>query len=135
MKRDEVALIIDVFTSSTLPMSRLADYLKAFSAMLGSEAHVHFERVKDGSAECLAYVEPHAVPKVKERVDGVAARNGPKVAMKAHAEIDDLLLEDNAIAHVAFNGRNVIEFPAECGRPRKQSAPLDATLPLRGRFS
>lgn len=132
MKRDEVALTIDVFRSSTLPMARLADYLKAFSAMLGSEAHVHFERVRDGSAECLAFVESHAAPKVKERVDSVAAGSGPKVAMKAHSEIDDLLLEDNAVAHVAFNGRNIIEFPGRMRAAKETIGPVRRTASIEG---
>lgn len=134
MKREEVSLIIDVFNSSTLPMARLADYLKPFAAMLGSEAHVHFERVADGSAECKAFVEPHAAPKVRERVNGVAAGSAPKVAMNAHGAIDDLLLEDNAVAHVALNGRNVIEFPGRMRAAHETIGPVRRATSIEGQI-
>jgi len=132
MKRDEVSLAIDVFKSSTLPMARLADYLRPFAAMLGSEAHVHFERVADGSAECKAFVEPHAAPKVKERLNDVIAGNAPKVAMKGRSDIDALLLEDNAIGHVKLNGHNVIEFPGRMRAAQETIGPVKRASSIEG---
>jgi len=134
MKREEVSLVIDVFESSTLPMARLADYLKPFSIMLGSEAHVHFDRVADGSAECRASVEPHAAPKVRERVNGVVAGIAPKTAMKARDDIDDLLLEDNAIGHVAINGRNVVEFPGRMRAAKETIGPVRRGTSIEGQI-
>lgn len=132
MKRDEVSLVIDIFKPSTLPMRRLAEYLAPFAAMLGSEAHVHFENVSDGSAVLLAAVESHAAPKVQERINGVVAGNAPKAAMKAHSDIDDLLLEDNATGHVAINGRNMIEFPGRMRAPKETIGPVRRKTSIEG---
>jgi hypothetical protein len=134
VKREDVTLVIDVFKSSTLPMARLADYLKPFSVMLGSEAHVHFDRVADGSAECRASVEPHAAPKVRERVNSVVAGSAPKMAMKAHGDIDDLLLEDNAVGHIAINGRNVIEFPGRMRAAKETIGPVRRRTSIEGQI-
>jgi hypothetical protein len=106
MKSEEiVSLSIDVFTPPTLPMSRLADYLKPFSLMLGSEANVHFDKVGEGSAALRASIDPPAAPKVDDRLHAIAAGTAPKSAMKAFPEIDDLLAKDNAVGHVTLRAR------------------------------
>lgn len=134
MKREEVSLVIDVFKPSTLPMSRLADYLKPFAVMLGSEAHVHFEQVAEGSAECRASIEPHAAPKVRERMSSIVAGNAPKAAMKARGDIDELLLQDNAIGHVSIDGRNIIEFPGRMRAPREMIGPVKRATSIEGQI-
>jgi hypothetical protein len=105
MKREPIVLTIDAFTPDTLPMSRLAEYLKPFAAMLGGEANVHFDRVFEGSAACSAFVEPQDAPKVRERVQGISSKTAPKSAMKAYADIDDLLAKDNASRCLQADGR------------------------------
>lgn len=132
MKREEASLVIDVFTPSTLPMSRLADYLKPFATLLGSEAHVHFERVADGSADCRATIESHAVPKVRERLSQIASRAASRSVMKAHSDIDDLLLEDNATGHVAFNGKTVLEFSGRMRAAREAIGPVMRSTIIEG---
>ena len=124
MENEEASLVIDVFKPSSMPMSRLADYLKSFAVLLGSEAHVHFERVAEGSAQCRATIEPHAAPKVRERLEQVSSHCAPKSAMKARSEIDNLLLEDNATGHVDVNGRKIIEFPGRMRAPRETIGPV-----------
>lgn len=71
-------------------MSRLAEYLKPFATMLGSEANVHFEGVFEGSAACRAFVEPRDAPKVRERIQGIAPKTASRSAIKAYCDIDDL---------------------------------------------
>ena len=122
---DEFSFVIDAFTPATLPMSRLALYLKEFSTLLGNEASVHFEGVGSGSAALKARSDPTASPKIATRLDEVVAGTATKAAMKAHANLDDLLAADNAIGHVAHGAAKVIEFP---GRRR---APSDKTGPIR----
>ena len=115
-------------------MARLAEYLKPFALMLGSEAHVHFDRVAEGSSVCTASVEPHAAPKVRERVNGVVNGTAPKAAIRAYADINDLLLADNAIAHIALNGRNVIEFPGRRRAARETIGPVRRATPIEGQI-
>ncbi len=127
MAHDEITLKIDVFTPATLPMSRLADYLKQFALMIGSEESIHFSDVGEGSAELHARVDALAVPSVRARVQAVHDRTGPKPAIKAFNVMDELLLEDNAIGELFIGKDKVIEFP---GRRR---AAVEETGPVRRR--
>ena len=113
-------------------MSRLAEYLKSFAAMLGSEANVHFDSVLEGSAACQAFVEPQDAPKVRQRVQGIPSKTAPKSAMKAYADIDDLLVKDNAIGHVAIDGHNLIEFPGRRRAKRETIGPVRRSTFIEG---
>lgn len=116
-----VKLEIDVFRPATIPMSRLAEYMKAFSCLLGNEEHVHFLEVEEGSARLCAATNPVATPKVERRLFEVVNRTAPKPAMRAHQEVEDLLVADNAIGHISMGGKKVIEF---VGRRRSQSVTI-----------
>jgi len=132
MKREHVALVIDAFTPDTLPMSRLAEYLRSFATMLGSEASVHFEGVSPGSATCSAFIEPQDGPKVRERLQGIPSRTAPASAMKAYSDIDDLLARDNAIGHVAIGGDNLIEFPGRRRAVQEIIGPVRRSTSIEG---
>jgi hypothetical protein len=132
MQREHVVLVIDAFTPDTLPMSRLAEYLRPFAAMLGSEANVHFEGVFEGSAVCRAVVEAQDAPKVRERVQGIPSRTAPKTALKAYSEIDDLLAKDNAIGHIAVDGHNLIEFPGRRRATQEIIGPVRRSTSIEG---
>jgi hypothetical protein len=132
MKREQVFLIIDAFTPDTLPMSRLAEYLKPFAVILGSEATVHFEGVFEGSAACRAFVESQDAPKVRERVQGIPSRTAPPAAMKAYSDIDDLLAKDNAIGHVTIDGHNLLEFPGRRRAKQEVIGPVRRSTSIEG---
>ncbi len=135
MKSEQiVSLSIDAFTPGTLSMSRLADYLTPFSAMLGSDANVHFDGVGEGSAILRAHIDVPAAPKVHERVHAVASRTAPKAAMKAFSEIDELLAKDNAVGHVAVAGQNVILFPGRLRAARETIGPVRRSTSVEGQI-
>lgn len=129
-----VSLSIDAFTPDTLPMSRLADYLKPFSAMLGSEANVHFEKVEEGSAMLRARIDQPAAPKVHERIHAVASRTAPKAAMKAFSEIDDLLAKDNAVGHIALGRQSVVVFPGRRRASHETIGPVRRSTSVEGQI-
>ncbi|MEO8126585.1 MAG: hypothetical protein ABI822_05790 [Bryobacteraceae bacterium] len=54
--------------------------------------------------------------------------------MNAHSAIDALLLEDNAVAHVAFNGRNVIEFPGRMRAACETIGPVRRATSIEGQI-
>jgi hypothetical protein len=135
MKPEQIFLSVDAFTPETLTMSRLAEYLKPFAAMLGSEASVHFDRVANGSASLKAFIEPPAAPKVRERAQSVASGTAPKSAMKAYCEIDKLLAQDNAIGRVEINGHNVIEFPGRRRAAQEIIGPVRRSTSIEGKVS
>lgn len=88
--------IADSFTPGTLPMERLGEYMTALAKLLGEGESVHFQKLVEGSAVLVAGVDPPARPKVRERIRGVHDGSGPKDALKAFAELDEMLRRDNA---------------------------------------
>jgi hypothetical protein len=134
MSREEIYLSIDVFNPSTLPMSRLADYLRPFAAMLGSESSIHFEKVDDGTAKLRAYIDEPAIPKVRERISEIAIGSAPKVAQRAFKEVDDLLAKDNATGFVAINNHRVIQFPGKMRPSQETIGPVRRNSPIEGQI-
>ena len=136
MEPSEYVFHIDVFTPETLPMSRLAQYLAQLAQMIGHEGHTHFRSVERGSARLRAAVEAVDVPKVEDRLQAVRNGDGPKDAMSAKQNLEDLLASDNAVGTLAdstgkrvlvpFVGRNrpkVLSFP-----PFREETSIDGVL-------
>jgi hypothetical protein len=94
-------LKIRKFTPETIPMNRLAAYMKEFAILLGEFANVHFEGVAEGSAVLRAIAEFDAVPKINHRVRLVATGQAPPEAMRAIMALNELLANDNTSGSVA----------------------------------
>jgi len=118
---DTYELHIDAFTPASIPMSRLAEYMADFAALLGHEEHVHFDKVKSGSLSLAARADQVARNKVQRRLDEVRYGAGPKAAMDALRSIDDKLAADNAIGWIRHGKAKIIEFS---GRTR----PLESSV-------
>jgi hypothetical protein len=115
----EILLTIDDLTPETITMSRLAQYMKEFSALLGHTEHIHFSKVKDGSCSLASYSDHATLPKVEKRlflIRNDAAPNDMRLAMR---NIDDMLAEDNSTGSIRNNGARVIEFLG-CKRPKPE---------------
>lgn len=109
-------LRIDAFSVDSLPMGRLAEYLAELAQLLGERESVHFSHLEPGSAVLVSNIEYPALPKVAERILKVSQGDGPKDAMQAFKNLDNMLAKDNAVAVlIAPEQTNVIEFP---GRTR-----------------
>lgn len=108
---DTYELYIDTFTPTSIPMSRLAEYMAGFAMLLGHEEHVHFDKLKSGSLTVVSRIEPVAQNKVQRRLDEVRFGTGPKAAMDAFRLIDDKLVADNAVGRVVRGKAKVVEFP------------------------
>jgi len=132
MKKQEISLIIDRFTPDTIPMSRLAVYMREFASLLGSEERVHFKRLKKGSACIVAWPDEQAVPKVNARLDEVVEKSAPREALKAHREIDDLLADDNAIGFIEREGRRLLEFPGRLRPVQEKIGPVRRSTSIEG---
>ena len=113
LKPREYRLNIDGnYTPDSLPMSRLAEYMQGFAALLGHRTSVHFSHLEKGSAVLVSRVEPQDEPKVRERVLTTRKKIGPKDAEDAFEAIDELLREDNAAGElIEPEGDKIIEFP------------------------
>ncbi len=132
MTKQEILLVIDEFTPNTIPMARLAAYMREFAILLGSEERVHFSRVKKGSACLVAFPDDQAAPKVRARLEEVVALTAPRPALKARQDLDDLMANDNAIGHIEFDGARVIEFPGRLRPVQERIGPVRRATSVEG---
>lgn len=109
---------IDVFSVESLPMSRLAEYMAELARLLGEHERVHFSHLEPGSAVLVSNIEEPAAPKVTERIAKVRDGRGPKDAMTAFRNLDNMLAKDNAVGTLAASeSAQIIEFPGRM-RPK-----------------
>lgn len=111
-KAREYRFSIEAFNPETMPMARLAEYIHDLAVIFGEDKSVHLIRVESGSTVPVVLVEWEAEPKVRERLRAVRRKEGPPEAMRAAAEIDRRLEQDNAKGTIVDPvGDNVIRFP------------------------
>lgn len=104
-------------------MARLAQYMRNLAMLLGHETAVHFTAIKPGSTQLAAKVDYEHIPKVENHLTLVRNGEGAGDALKAHAEIDRLLAEDNATGFVYEDDNQsaqIIVFPG-VNRPKPVS--------------
>lgn len=112
------------FTPATLPMARLADYLKELASLYGNQDQVHFERVSKGSAALkLFFNTPAAKEAAQQKCAAVAQGIGSTGDLKTFNRINDLLREDNTYAEsidASVETCRIVEFPGV-----KKEKPVD----------
>jgi hypothetical protein len=134
-EEQQYRLQIDVFSVDSLPMARLAEYMAELAVLLGERERVHFSHLEEGSAVLVSTVEPVAFPKVEERVACVGRGDGPKDAMQAYKNIDNLLAKDGAVAVlIAPSQSKVIEFPGRTRPKPVRYGPFREVGTLDGRI-
>lgn len=103
---------IDAWKPETLPMARLAEYLAKLSLMFGNKEHVHFLKVRKGSAIPEIAVDFETAPKIAARLKLVGKPDAPPELKNVNRDINHMLREDNASATLKFkHGAVVIKFP------------------------
>lgn len=118
---------IDRWTPETIPMARLAEYMRLVAELYGEQGSVHFKRLKRGSAVLESQVALPAVPKVITRLQIVKTSAAPESLAKAYEAIDDMLREDNAVGVISRPKQGkVIDFP---GRKSPKPEPIVMTQP------
>jgi hypothetical protein len=95
-------------TPKTLPMARLADYLKKLATVLGSEDHAHFIKMEPGSARALIEVDEEAEPIIISRAKNAAIGQGPKEAVQSFISLRDDLEQDGLVAELEQDQGEVI---------------------------
>jgi hypothetical protein len=130
----EYRYIIDAFTPDTLPMARLADYMREVAALLGEPERVHFDRMERGSAVLVSKIEPVARPRVWSRVHGLLDGTAGEDVRQAFRKLDVMLAEDNAVGELTGGYGQVIDFPGR-NRPQQQVyGPFNQDGTLDGRL-
>jgi hypothetical protein len=129
-KKAELKFTIPEATPTTIPMARLAEYLKKLSILFGHEKSVHFLRMDKGSASAVAFVEPDFEAHVIERTRNASVGDGPKEAVYSYESVKEMLEEDGYSAKVTRNGELIAEFLQRVERDRDVIGPVwqDGTL-------
>jgi hypothetical protein len=131
----ELLFHIESASPLTLPMQRLAEYLKQLAVLLGSTNKVHFLRVEAGSADCAIATDEGEEPKIVERVYGIKRGTGPREAIEAYSSLLTALQDDDREAELELeNGTVILDFPLarasqeEVFGPFWQAGSLDGIL-------
>src|SRR6266478_2367683 len=140
MSVHEYKFKIDAFTPDTLPLNRLAEYMKELAILYGSQEHVHFVRLEGGSVGLVKKVDFESEPKVAERLQGVKRRTAPVDALEAYKKIDRMLAEDNATGIIETEPApddpsrtaKIIEFPGRNRELTEDFGPVSETTTLDG---
>lgn len=132
-KYRKLKLRIDGFTPHTLPMARLADYIRDLADLLGSESDAHLIAVGEGSADLVHEVPEENYQKLQERVIDAAQGRGPKKATEGYVNLRTNLRRDAKPANLLNdNDKAVLQFPlAESGPlfgPVTQPGSLEGVL-------
>ena len=107
-----LAFSIDAFTPDTIPMHRLAEYMLELAALYGSQASVHFNEIRKGSAVLNAVVDGSAIGAVESRLRLVHDSAIPDDLRKAYRNLNAMLKIDKAVGAVRQSDGNVIlAFP------------------------
>lgn len=116
----EYRLVLEGFTPDTIPMSRLAEYLRQMAKMLGYEGAVHFQRVENNCTALVAKIDPRTAGKVRAQVRAIREKKAPADAMNASAAINRMVAEDKTTGLLREQKGVVIRFPGT--RPAQNMA-------------
>lgn len=109
----------------TLPMSRLAEYLRDLAHVLGSEDSVHFLRTREGSASCEIEIEREQEQAIISRTKGIATGRGTKEALEAYRSLRSQLEKDNFSAELEMeDGDIILEFAFHSNNKKETFGPF-----------
>lgn len=124
-ERDKYHFKIEAYTPETIPMVRLAEYMRELAGLLGNSERVHFDTLIAGSTTLACSVEYEAAPKVAYRLDDIRRGEPPDDASHYQKRINDMLRDDNATGELdkcgwgADLGKQMLRFPGrEIPRPK-----------------
>ncbi len=107
----KITFIIDGYTPDTLPLGRLAEYIRNFANLVGPNSEVRFQRVGKGSAALINRAPQEVVPDVRARITAARVGSGPKEAITGFLGIKSLLVQDRTTGRIKEERRNIVEFP------------------------
>jgi hypothetical protein len=103
---------IDAYTPETMPLERLAEYLKDLAVLFGENSSVHLIRIEKSSCVPVIRVDIEAEQKVRDNLDSVVRKDAPPERMRAAESIDERLRKDSAVGDViAPEGAKILAFP------------------------
>lgn len=134
MNGEEYELIIDAFTPSTIPMSRLAEYMRELAFLMGNPGSVHFKGLKSGSVRLVARIEREAVPKVRQRLQSARDPDAPADIRRPYQKLDDMLRDDNGVGKLVRGTTNVVRFPGREAARNERMGPFTEHAEFDGKI-
>jgi len=132
-KHREYRFEIDAFAPTSIPMSRLAEYVSDLAKVFGNNNSVHLLRIEAGSTVPVIMVEWEAEPKVRERLRAIKNHEAPEEALQAAKDIDRRLLQDNAKAVLTDPvGSRVFRFPGRESATKMEFGPVNQAGVFQG---
>jgi hypothetical protein len=107
----KITFIIDGYTPDTLPIGRLAEYIRNFANLVGPDSEVRFQRVGKGSAALINRAPQEIIPDVRARITAARENEGPKEAVSGYVGLKGLLAQDRTTGRIKEERRRIIEFP------------------------
>ena len=95
-------------TPQTLPLARLAEYMREFAEFLGNRNNVHFGGLVKGSAVLRANVDDPIRTEVTKRILGTRTKDAPQEAIERAAKIDRMLREDRTRGEIIRRDGNIL---------------------------
>lgn len=107
----KITFVIDGYTPDTLPIGRLAEYIRNFANLVGPNSEVRFQRVGKGSAALINRAPQEVVPEVRARITAAQYGEGAKEAVTGFVALKGLLAQDKTTGRIKEERRKIIEFP------------------------
>src|SRR3982750_62058 len=102
---------ITAYTPDTIPMARLAEYMRELALLMGSESSAHYRGATKGSTILNVEVDAREIDRVAARLLAANGGEAPPEAKKAMAGLDALLRADRATGSLTLpDGRRAIRF-------------------------
>lgn len=100
----------------------MAEYMAAFSAMLGEPGELYFADIRENcTAIAISAAKGESLSRAKARAIKLAHRCGPPEARRAYDKIANMAFEDRRPARVADAASVILHFPKT---PRCEKRPL-----------
>jgi hypothetical protein len=110
----EFSWVVKGWTRQTIPMARLAEYIRELSKLLGQETKIHLMSLEDSSLALVSKTEqPIDGGKIDARVSAVRRGEGAIDATRAYANLNEMLANDNGSARLYRGTAVVINFPGK----------------------
>lgn len=132
-KHREYRFEIDAFSPTSIPMSRLAEYVSDLAKVFGNNNSVHLLKIEGGSTVPVVVVEWEAEPKVRDRIKAIKNHEGPEDAQQAAKDLDRRLLQDNATAVLVDPaGTKIFRFPGRENATKMEFGPVNQAGVFQG---
>ena len=131
---NEIVWILDGLSPDQIPLSRLAEYMQQFAALLGNDDDIRFARIENGSTKLIATLSAgRSARRAQARVYAVKERRAPAEAVRAFRRMNEMVGQDRTVARLTFGAGAVLRFSGNMAEPTPPVTLVD-TATVTGRL-